>query len=168
LRQEHYNYFRDYDPSIGRYIESDPIGLRAGLNTYLYVDASPLDSFDLRGLAKGGRGGGGGAGAEACKYYDDKCMASGQCSNTRDAYACAAGKCCRSFRDTFANRCTRKCLIDYDKTFCTGSGTQGTCRYLAHYVCYSWCANVAEADNQGYGRHPSPACVDAANAIGGM
>ena len=30
----HYNYFRDYDPSLGRYEESDLIGLRGGLNTY--------------------------------------------------------------------------------------------------------------------------------------
>jgi RHS repeat-associated protein len=28
---KHYNYFRDYDPSIGLYVESDPIGLRGGL-----------------------------------------------------------------------------------------------------------------------------------------
>jgi len=46
----HYNYFRDYDPSIGRYGESDPIGLRGGLNTYAYVGGSPLRLSDLLGL----------------------------------------------------------------------------------------------------------------------
>jgi RHS repeat-associated protein len=46
----HYNYFRDYDSSIGRYAQSDPIGLRGGLNTYLYVRASPLRFRDRFGL----------------------------------------------------------------------------------------------------------------------
>jgi RHS repeat-associated protein len=46
----HYNYFRDYNPSTGRYIESDPIGLAGGLNTFGYVGGNPLSFVDLFGL----------------------------------------------------------------------------------------------------------------------
>ena len=46
----HYNYFRDYDPATGRYIESDPIGLWGGFNTYRYGNANPLLYLDFSGL----------------------------------------------------------------------------------------------------------------------
>ena len=50
-----YNYFRDYDPQTGRYIESDPIGLDAGINTYTYVQDGPIGVADPLGLvARGG------------------------------------------------------------------------------------------------------------------
>lgn len=46
-----YNYFRDYEPGTGRYVESDPIGLRGGISTYGYVGDKPLRSIDPRGLS---------------------------------------------------------------------------------------------------------------------
>ena len=49
-----YMYFRDYDPALGRFPQSDPIGLAAGLNTYAYVGGRPLDFIDPFGLAPGG------------------------------------------------------------------------------------------------------------------
>ena len=49
----HYNYFRDYDPATGRYIESDPIGIYGGLNTYSYALENPVAKIDYWGLKTG-------------------------------------------------------------------------------------------------------------------
>jgi RHS repeat-associated protein len=46
----HYNYFRDYDPATGRYLEADPIGLAGGVNVYAYVQANPVRYVDPSGL----------------------------------------------------------------------------------------------------------------------
>jgi RHS repeat-associated protein len=46
------NYFRDYDPSTGRYVQSDPIGLLGGVSLYGYVGGNPLISIDPLGLAE--------------------------------------------------------------------------------------------------------------------
>jgi RHS repeat-associated protein len=46
----HQNYFRDYNPKIGKYVESDPIGLAGGINTYAYARENPILWTDSLGL----------------------------------------------------------------------------------------------------------------------
>jgi RHS repeat-associated protein len=45
-----YNYYRDYNPTIGRYVQADPIGLQAGPNVFIYAVDNPNRFVDLTGL----------------------------------------------------------------------------------------------------------------------
>jgi RHS repeat-associated protein len=47
----HYNWHRYYDPTIGRYMSSDPIGLTGGLNLFGYANQNPLKYVDPLGLS---------------------------------------------------------------------------------------------------------------------
>jgi RHS repeat-associated protein len=42
----HYNYFRYYDPTIGRYVTPDPIGLKGGINLFVYTANNPVNRID--------------------------------------------------------------------------------------------------------------------------
>lgn len=46
------NGYRDYRSDLGRYIETDPIGLVGGPNTYAYVSGNPFSAVDVLGLCK--------------------------------------------------------------------------------------------------------------------
>ncbi|MBO6563445.1 MAG: RHS repeat-associated core domain-containing protein [Pseudomonadales bacterium] len=45
----YYNYFRDYDPTLGRYVQRDPIGLGDGWNVYVYAHGNAIVFIDPSG-----------------------------------------------------------------------------------------------------------------------
>lgn len=47
----HYNFHRDYNPQTGRYVQSDPIGLDGGMNSFEYVEGNPVTALDILGHA---------------------------------------------------------------------------------------------------------------------
>jgi RHS repeat-associated protein len=142
----HYNYYRDYDPTIGRYEQSDPIGLRAGLNTYLYVRADPPRRRDPLGL-------------------ETMCdpTGSGYCSEVPDidlTAGCGSGslgpiipnappwagasflKCCDNHDHCYDDCEKPRSKIKCDGNFCSclrdqcsGSSNPTTCKYFANKYC---------------------------------
>ena len=65
LADLYYNRYRDYDPTTGRYIQADPIGLQGGVNAYLYAGGNPLKWTDAPGTGPIGTALGGAVGGAA-------------------------------------------------------------------------------------------------------
>jgi RHS repeat-associated protein len=123
-----YNYHRDYEPSLGRYLESDPIGLYGGINTYGYVRGRPLTSIDPLGLS------------EQCAYYKWACgVAPG-------LYYCfiAPPNCESDWKPLPPGmvRCIRKCLQKLDALCLASCGPMAMlhCESLTHGLCWRDCA----------------------------
>jgi RHS repeat-associated protein len=65
----YYNLYRSYDPGIGRYFTSDPIGFEGGINLFSYVYNNPTNRIDPIGLLTfKHHGNWGGPGWSAGKY----------------------------------------------------------------------------------------------------
>jgi len=97
----HYNYFRYYDPKTGRYLTSDPIALRGGLNMFVYAGNNPVHWVDRYGLDNPGCDG-------VPDMLESKCMLN-MCSQHDLCYF--DNKCSvRSWLLPFS-RCNYKCNI---------------------------------------------------------
>lgn len=120
------NWSREYNARLGRYIQSDPIGLAGGINTFSYADAQPLNLMDPMGLSTGAKRSQSDSKPAACQ--DDKCTTDpdlevscfAQCPDGASCQQCCHAQASKMMAKTgdaskvgmrFIMECTRSCVL---------------------------------------------------------
>ena len=106
----HYNYFHDYDPTTGRYVQSDPIGLGGGLNTFAYAFSNPVKFIDPDGRAVPGLGTVPAPGTPT-PYNSDVADAYGDAIDP--IFEDPLGETSKEFGNSPIMNCMRGCLLNY-------------------------------------------------------
>ena len=121
----YYNYFRYYDPALGRYITSDPIGLAGGLNGFGYASSNPLRWTDSLGLTSD------------CSYYERRCKE----VPDSEYYCDVAPFVCKNWPDDpwDWDGCVRQCLQDRDCPADPCGGADLSCIARIHAECWTEC-----------------------------
>ncbi|MCF6264818.1 MAG: hypothetical protein L3J24_14695 [Xanthomonadales bacterium] len=133
------NYFRDYDPDIGRYVERDPSGLGKNLSLYAYALPNPLGYFDPLGLKE--------CGCNEFPVLDQSCAF--ECAKEQ----CNLGSCPAEFLYGFPSCAIFICVPVYFKftpiggKLCTlGCGGYGIYRWYScsrdKFRCTAKCKNL--------------------------
>ena len=113
----HYNYFRDYDPSLGRYVSADPTGTRGGINPYAYTGGSPILRADSRGLAEDCHA------PERCPKREPKAQPSWreQTGPTQTIFECFFHHCKNCYRENVPTN-SAQCCYDRSGDLAEGDG----------------------------------------------
>ncbi|SDG71496.1 RHS repeat-associated core domain-containing protein [Pseudomonas benzenivorans] len=126
----YYNYFRDYDPQTGRYVESDPIGLNGGLNTYGYVEGNPISRLDFWGLQSAFPGAGGMTAGQLSSYAQAQSAMNSPAAQAAQARAAATWQnpYAPDYVSAEASAYVMSCSVTYTKygdSFCGCGFTRG-------------------------------------------